>query len=402
MSRLQARLFLTGRVAIGLAGSFAMANASAAVAQDAPRKCEAANFMNPLFFASVEQLADSRLTFRLCAPEAVDPRVVSSDIEVIPSGFDGKPAGLAMAKDELGYWVATTAVPVPAGTYAYNFKAGGVTFPDPQSDRFSMNYRGVSSVLEVKGPAGDFQTFNPAIAHGALQTIEYKSKSLGVVRRAHVYTPPGYEKGGKERYPVLYLVHGAGDSDDSWTSRGRANDILDNLIAAGKATPMIVVMPAGHTVFKPGSDLFMNKDFGADLVSDLVPLIDRQYRTLADPKNRAMAGLSMGGAHTLAWGLPNPKTFGPIGVFSMGFFQPGQKDAYVAVNDANLKARAAAGTPMYFAMGKTDFLYQAVAPTREVLDNYGIKYRYVESEGGHTWANWRDYLNEFTQEIFKK
>jgi enterochelin esterase family protein len=201
---------------------------------------------------------------------------------------------------------------------------------------------------------------------------------------------------------VLYLVHGAGDSDDSWTSRGRANDILDNLIASGKAVPMIVVMPAGHTVFKPGSDLFANKDFGDDLVKDLVPLIDGRYRTLADPAHRAMAGLSMGGAHTLSWGLPNPAVFGPIGIFSMGFYLPGQEERFVAANDAALRLRAKAGTPVMFAMGKTDFLYPAVAPTRAMMDRYGIQYRYVESEGGHTWSNWREYLRDFAVTIFKQ
>lgn len=374
---------------------------TAAAAQDAPRKCEKPNFANPLFYQPVEQLPDSRLRFRLCAPDATDPRVISSDIEAIPSGFDGKAAGLEMTRDDLGYWSATTAAPVPAGTYAYGYRIGGLTLADPQADRFSMNYRGVSSVVEVKGPQGAFQSFDAAVAHGAVATIEYRSASLGEVRRAHVYTPPGYDRNGTHRYPVLYLVHGAGDSDDSWTSRGHANYILDNLIAAGKAVPMIVVMPAGHTVFKPGSDLFMNKDFGDDLLKDLVPLIDRDYRSIADPAHRAMAGLSMGGAHTLAWGLPNAGTFGPIGVFSMGFYEPGQEERFVAANDAKLRERAKAATPVYFAMGKSDFLHAAVAPTRAMMDRYGIRYRYVESEGGHTWTNWRSYLRDFAQTIFK-
>ncbi|PKP92219.1 MAG: esterase [Alphaproteobacteria bacterium HGW-Alphaproteobacteria-16] len=375
----------------------------AAAAQAEPiRACtDKPDFMNPLMYPSVEQLADSRLLFRLCAPDASAPRVVSSDIEQIPSGFDGKPAGLAMTRDAQGYWVATTATPVRAGTYAYGFRVAGLSVLDPQADRFSLNYRGANAVVEVKGPEGAFQSYDPAIPHGAVSVIEYPSKTLGQLRRAHVYTPPGYEKGGNKRYPVLYLVHGAGDSDDSWTSRGRAHYILDKLIASGKAKPMIVVMPAGHTEFKPGSDLFMNKDFGDDLVQDLVPLIDRTYRTIAKPETRAMAGLSMGGAHTLAWGLPNPETFGPIGVFSMGFFQPGQSEKYVAANDAALRRRGQRNWPVYFAMGKTDFLYAGVAPTRAMMDRYGIKYNYVETEGGHTWANWRNYIHEYYQIILK-
>lgn len=306
-----------------------------------------------------------------------------------------------MTRDTQGYWTATTSSPVPAGTYAYGFRANGMAILDPQADRFSLNYRGANAVLEVKGPAGTFQSYDPAVQHGTVSIVEYPSKTLGQVRRAHVYTPPGYQAGGSKRYPVLYLVHGAGDSDDSWTSRGRAHYILDNLIASGKATPMIVVMPAGHTVFQPGSDMFMNKAFGDDLAQDLVPLIDRSYRTQANVGNRAMAGLSMGGAHTLAWGLPNPETFGPIGIFSMGFFQPGQSDKYIASNEAGLRRRGRQDWPVYFAMGKTDFLYSGVAPTRAMMDRYGIKYRYVETEGGHSWINWRDYLHQYAQIIFK-
>lgn len=380
-----------------------LAIASAAAAEPAPlRACtDKPDFMNPLFYPSVEQLEDSRLRFRLCAAEASDVRMVSSDIEQVPSGYDGKPAGLPMARDSLGYWVVTTALPVPAGTYAYGFKIAGISVLDPQASRVSVNYRGANAVVEVTGAAGAFQAYDPAIAHGAVAVIDYPSKTLGEVRQAHVYTPPGYEAGGKRKYPVLYLVHGAGDSDDSWTSRGHANYILDTLIAAGKAVPMIVVMPAGHTVFKPGSDLFMNKDFGDDLLHDLVPMIDRSYRTLAQPRSRAMAGLSMGGAHTLAWGLPNPEAFGPIGIFSMGFYQPGQEERYVAANDAALRRRALMHAPVYFAMGKADFLHTAVAPTRAMLDRYGIRYTYAESEGGHTWLNWRTYLQNYAQMIFK-
>lgn len=392
---------MTTLLALALAGTGVAAGT--ATAQDAPlRSCTAKpEMMNPLIYPSVEQLPDSRLQFRLCANDAAEMRVVSSDIEQIPSGYDGKPAGLAMTRDSLGYWVATTPTPVPAGTYAYGFRSAGMAVLDPQAERFSINYRGANAVVEVQGPEGAFQSFDPAIAHGAVATIDYPSKTLGVVRRAHVYTPPGYEKGGDRRYPVLYLVHGAGDSDDSWTSRGHAHYILDNLIAAGKAVPMIVVMPAGHTAFKPGSDLFANKDFAGDLTQDLIPLIDRTYRTQAAPAARAMAGLSMGGAHTLSWGVPDPETFGPVAVFSMGFYLPGQEERFVAANDAALKRRAKAPWPVYFAMGKTDFLHPSVAPTRQVFDRYGIKYRYVETEGGHSWTNWRYYLQDYSQSIFK-
>ena len=188
-----------------------------------------------------------RLTFRLCAPEATTALVTSTDYApAIPMGFGGAPPGLAMTKDTSGLWSATTSVPIAAGTYRYNFRVNGARVPDPQATRFSHERVGTNSILEVPGAEGAFQAFDAKIPHGAVSAIEYWSTTPGAKRRAHVYTPPGYMRSAT-RYPVLYLVHGAGDSDDSWTSVGHANYILDNLIAGGKAKPMIVVMPFGHT-----------------------------------------------------------------------------------------------------------------------------------------------------------
>jgi len=223
---------------------------------------------------------------------------------------------------------------------------------------------------------------------------------LNVRRRVHVYTPPGYEK-GKGVYPVLYLVHGAGDSDDSWTSVGHAHYILDNLIASGKARPMIIVMPAGHTPDRPGADMLTNTGFRDDFLKDLVPYVDAHYRTTAKPDARAMAGLSMGGAHTIQNGLTHPELFHYIGVFSMGLQSAEQASAYAARNDAALKQGAKAFKLVYYAMGKDDFLYATVAPTRATLDKYGISHVYKESDGGHTWINWRRYLADFAPRLFK-
>ena len=205
---------------------------------------------------------------------------------------------MPLTKDALGLWTGTTAVPMLPGTYRYNFRVNGARVPDPHATRFSEEFRGVNSVLEVTGPAGAFQAWDASVPHGAVSTIEYMSRTLGIKRRAHVYTPPGYMN-GNATYPVLYLVHGAGDSDDSWTSEGHAHYILDNLIAAGKAKPMIVVMPFGHTPDRPGADMLTNTDFGDDLHNDLIPHIEASFRTKNSRADRAMAGLSMGGAHTL-------------------------------------------------------------------------------------------------------
>jgi enterochelin esterase family protein len=233
--------------------------------------------------------------------------------------------------------------------------------------------------------------------------VTYWSKSLGIPRRAHIYTPPGYTK-GSARYPVLYLVHGAGDSDDAWTGNGRAHWILDNLIAAGKAKPMIVVMPFGHTPERPGVDMLVNSDFGNDLIRDLIPYVDANYRTVAVPASRAMAGLSMGGAHTLNFGLTHPDLFRYVGIFSMGLgFRNAEREvaAYETANRAALEQSAKQMKLVYYAMGKTDFLHSSVKPTRALLDKYHIAHVYNETGGGHEWVNWRAYLHDFSPRLFK-
>ena len=358
-------------------------------------------FPGPARYKSTEVLGDGRVTFRVCAPEATTALVTSTDYApAIPMGFGGGPPGLAMSKDTSGLWSATTPVPIAAGTYRYNFRVNGARVPDPQATRFSHERVGTNSILEVPGAAGAFQAYDPKVPHGTVSAVEYWSTTLGAKRRAHVYTPPGYMR-GTTRHPVLYLVHGAGDSDDSWTSVGHANYILDNLIAAGKAKPMIVVMPFGHTPDRPGADMLTNEDFGNDLSKDLIPYVEANFRTLNAPGSRAMAGLSMGGAHTLRFGLTNPERFGYVGVFSMGLMDTAQVASYEKQNAASLTRGAKAFRLVYYAMGKEDFLYRTVAPTRSLLDKYGVKHVYNESGGGHTWVNWREYLADFAPRLFR-
>lgn len=354
-----------------------------------------------LEYNSVEILPDDRVSFHLCAPVAAQVKVTSSEIAAVPNGFDGKAFGLPMTKDAQGYWSVTTAAPVAPGNYRFAFNVDGIDMADPQGTRFAEDFRGVRSTFEVPGEATAFQTYNPDVPHGIVSTVAYPSAALGSVRRAHVYTPPGYESGDRMRYPVLYLVHGSGDSDDSWTAVGHANYILDNLIAAGKAKPMIVVMPFGHTPDRPGVERMNNTDFGNDLLTDLIPYVDRHWRTVDKPSDRAMAGLSMGGGHTLNFGLTHPEVFGSIGVFSLGITGGAPAAAYVARNDAALKRRALAKTLVFYAFGKDDFLFAMSAPTRKIFDDYGIRYTYCESEGGHTWVNWRNYFNELAPLLFR-
>jgi enterochelin esterase family protein len=205
---------------------------------------------------------------------------------------------------------------------------------------------------------------------------------------------------------VLYLVHGAGDSEEAWSRTGHANLILDNLIAAGKAKPMIVVMPNGHTPDRPtgAAGVLDNRDFGNDFLKDLLPYVDGHFRTIASPDARAMAGLSMGGVHTFNFGLTHPELFHSIGIFSsgLGIGADGNGIAkYEQANDAALKRDARELKLVYYAIGAEDPFSGVLPATRAMFDKYGIKYTFRPSEGGHTWINWRRYLNEFAPLLFR-
>jgi enterochelin esterase-like enzyme len=397
-----------GRVSAGVMlvalGYNALAQAQAPSAPSAaPATCMARGFAlpGPAAFKAVEQLPDRRVTFRVCAPEATSVSVTSSDIaDVILMGIGGGPNGLAMTKDDKGVWSATTPTPVAPDNYRFNFSVNGVPLPNPQGTTFSEARVGTNGTFEVLGPEGAFQTYDKDVPHGAVSTVEYWSSSLGVMRRAHVYTPPGYARGGGS-YPVLYLVHGAGDSDDSWTSVGHAHYVLDNLIASGKAKPMIVVMPFGHTPDRAGTNILANTDFADDFLKDLIPYVEATYRTLNKPASRAMAGLSMGGAHTLNNGLTHPELFAYVGIFSMGLMNAQQVSDYETKNAAALDRAGKSMKLVYYAVGKADFLYQSIAPTRALFAKHGIKDVYNESEGGHTWINWRRYFNDFAPRLFR-
>jgi enterochelin esterase family protein len=364
-----------------------------------PNRCSAPTGMGTASYKSPEQLPDGRVAFRICAPDATAVTLGSSDNEdIAPNSFTGG-RGRAMNKDDEGLWSVTTPNPLAPNTYRYFFFVDGVRVPDPAAREFSLERSNVDSLVEVTGPAEDFEAWHNNIPHGSVATIEYWSEPLGVVRRMHVYTPPGYEKNNKT-FPVLYLVHGAGDSDDSWTSIGRANNILDNLIAAGKAKPMIVVMPNGHTPDRPnggGANLLQNTDFGDDLLKVVIPYIDANYRTIANSDNRAMAGLSMGGAHTIQNGLPHPEVFRYIGIFSI----TGGGESYEKTHDAALKQAATSMKLVYYAYGSQDPVVRTPEQLKGTLSKYAIKLTLHETDGGHTWINWREYLNDFAPRLFR-
>jgi enterochelin esterase-like enzyme len=370
---------------------------NAAPANAAPVTCAGSGFLpGPASYKSVEPLPDQRVTFRLCAPNAAFVSVTSSDLaDVIPMG-----GGLPMTRNQQGLWSVTTPVPVAPDNYRFSFNVDGTVVPDPQGTSFSLTRVGQFSTFEMPGAQGTFQTYDKNVPHGIVSVVDYWSTSLGTMRRAHVYTPPGYMR-DSAHYPVLYLVHGAGDSDDSWTSVGHANYILDNLIAAGKAKPMIVVMPFGHTPERKGANMLANSDFGQDLFKDLIPYMDGHFRTVAKPAARAMAGLSMGGAHTLQFGLTHPEVFRYVGIFSMGLMNADQIASYETANDQGLSQAGKSMSLVYYAIGNKDFLFASSTPTRAMMDKYGIKYVFHESDGGHTWINWRRYFADFAPRLFQ-
>jgi len=346
---------------------------------------------------------DRHVTFRILAPQAENVRVSGGDMPGIGQG--------AMTKGENGVWELTVG-PLPPGAYRYTFNVNGVTVIDPRSPQTSESNANVWSVFSVPG---DPMMDTAKVPHGAVAAVYYDSGALGRTRRMHVYTPPGYES-GQEKYPVFYLLHGASDSDDSWTSVGRANFILDNLIAAGKAKPMIVVMPAGHTTRTGGGGGGRGRgrggagaaggqpprdEFSEDFVKDVMPYVEKHYRTINDRGHRAIAGLSMGGGQTLNIGFAHLDEFGYIGVFSSGVFGGAggawEEQHKQMLDDPALKKDLKV---LWFSTGTEDRLITTSKATVDVLKKHGFNPVFKESAGGHTWLNWRDYLIEFAPQLF--
>ena len=374
---------------------------------------------------SPELQADRRITFRIFAPQAQAVRLAAGDIPGL-----GQTAQLTKAAN--GVW-ETTVGPVNPGTYRYNFNVDGVSTIDPRSPFTSESNNNTWSLVHV--PGSDFaDTKN--VPHGGVAAVPYYSTALGEFRRMHIYTPPGYER-GNDKFPVFYLLHGAGDSDDSWTSVGRAGFILDNLIAAGKAKPMVVVMPAGHTrrgaAAQAATGRTATDEFVKDFVDDVMPYVEKNYRVLTNRNNTAIAGLSMGGNHALQVGIPHLERFGHIGVFSSGLLgafpalggpgrgaaPPAAPAAPAVATPATAQALSAADWEkqyaanldnaglkkglkvFWFATGKDDGLITTTNATVELLKKHGFSPTMKESAGGHTWINWRDYLNEFAPLLFR-
>jgi enterochelin esterase family protein len=349
---------------------------------------------------SPEVAADGRVTFRILALKAGAVRLAGTDI---PNNAEGTP----LVKGEEGVWEVTIG-PLHAGAYRYNFDVDGVPVIDPRNPSTSEANENTWSLVYVPGSE---VMDSRDVPHGAVARVTYYSKALKRFRRMHVYTPPGYD-GGERKFAVLYLLHGALDCDDAWTSVGRASIILDNLLAAGKVEPMVVVMPAGHTgPFAFGDPRPIVDEFVADFTGDVMPYVESHYRVLADRGHRAIAGLSMGGAQTLAIAVSRLDTFAYIGVFSSGIFGitgtgPGSGGSGPSFEEQNRAALDDDASKrglklLWFATGVDDFLLETSRATVAMLRKHGFDVAYHESPGGHTWANWRDYLTEFAPRLFR-
>jgi enterochelin esterase family protein len=261
---------------------------------------------------------------------------------------------------------------------------------------------GSASMFEVPGEAPAIYDWQ-SVPHGTVHVNWYRSNTLDVPRRIDVYTPPGYET-SKTTYPVLYLLHGSGDTETGWTNCGKADMILDNLIAAGKAKPMIVVMPYGRA----RRDVYLGPingtpdatAFEGDLLKDVIPFAEKMYRTSGKADDRAIAGLSMGGGQAMRIGLHHTDLFHAVGLFSAGVrnvnYEEQYKDLLADAAATNKKMKV-----LYIACGKTDSLFAGAQQFHEALEKHGVHHKFVASEEGHVWRNWRDYLAELTPMLFR-
>ncbi len=341
------------------------------------------------------EIQNDSVTFRLKADYAT---IVKLSGSWMPNPWGDT---IEMTRGENNVWSVKIPLPAPE-IYTYNFVVDGVAVNDPQNVLVQRDGTRYLPMLTVPGERTE--NYGEASRHGTVSHPWYDSKILGMSRRLTVYTPYGYEANPKKKYPVLYLLHGAGGDEEAWISMGRAAQILDNLIEKGLAEPMIVVMPNGNPGQAAARTLNIpeksfdwrdsaNRDlYVKSLCTEIVPFIEKNFRAVAKPSSRAIAGLSMGGGHTISASILYPELFDYICPLSAaGSATPEQI--------ATLKK---AGVKLYFlACGNTDFLFKGSEEMHAKLSEQGLQHEYFVSEGGHVWSNWRLYLNTFAQKLFK-
>lgn len=350
---------------------------------------------------SPEVLKDGRVTFRLLAPMASSVSV-SGDF-----GADAK-----MIKGENGVWSVTVG-PLDPEEYVYYYFLDSVRIIDPGNPRVKIGYviSTTTSLLNVPAKEPAFYDVQD-VPHGDIRTHLYKSQSNGVVRELTVYVPPGYEENPKKRYPVLYLLHGFANDQNSWHRYGRANDILDNLLAKGAIDPFLVVMPLGYggaringegTGIAPegagrfGGDAEL---YERDLLEDIIPMIQAKYRTIADRKHRAIIGFSMGGGQAGRYGLGNQDIFSYIGIMSAGL-GGGTGTEPLKTLAADPKKANDRIALLWIACGRDDPAFNGARALSDTLNKIGIKHTFLETEGEHHWRVWRRYLRDVSPLLFR-
>lgn len=352
---------------------------------------------------------DYTVTFRVNAPEANEVKLTGDWMPA--EGWT--PGSVLMNKNEKGVWTFTTQVMSP-DLYLYNIIVDGLKTTDPNNVYMIRDVSSVFNIFIVGEGKADLYRVND-VPHGTVAKRWYDSPGNEMKRRLTVYTPPGYEN-SKSDYPVFYLLHGAGGDEEAWIALGRAAQIMDNLIAQGKAKPMIVVMPNGNVsqqaapgesvkgMYKPSfmvpktMDGQMEKTF-----KDIMSFVESNYRVKKGKDNTAIAGLSMGGFHSLHISRSYPETFGYVGLFSAAVRpMAGGDTSFYTEFMSSVKKQKENGLSLYWiGIGKTDFLFKGMEEYLKELDAINFPYEYHESEGGHTWTNWRDYLSIFAPKLFK-
>lgn len=353
-------------------------------------------FAQPSPIVSPEVQNDGRVTFRFRAPNA----------QKVELQLEGRTQRWPMTKDDAGVWSVTTEALDP-DIYGYSIVADDVSLMDPRNPLIKPNLLNPQSMVHVAGPPSLPWEVND-VPHGILHHHFYKSGIVGDQRDYFVYTPPGYKANAKHKYPVLYLLHGYSDDASGWTAVGRANVILDNLIAQKKAKPMIVVMPLGYGDLKmlaPGSGSFSNDDlrqrnldnFRKALLTEVIPEVEHEYRVATDRNSRAIAGLSMGGSESLFVGLTTADKFGWIGAFSTGGLSENLDEQFT---DLKLKDASTLNL-LWIACGTEDHLMEGNRRIRDWLTTKGIKHTDVDTPGLHTWMVWRRNLATFVPMLFQ-
>lgn len=357
---------------------------------------------------------NNTVTFRFKAPKAVRVQLTGDFLPVQKNAKFEAPGIVDLKEGQECVWEYTTPEPLKPELYSYSFIVDGLRMNDPANVYLIRDVSTLTNVFIIGGDRADFYKVNP-VPHGTVSRIWYDSPALGLERRMTVYTPAGYETSGK-RYPVLYLLHGMGGDEEAWISLGRTAQILDNLIAQGKAKPMIVVMPNGNAsqeaapgessrgMVPPTMQLPKTMEGSYEQAfHEIVKFIDKNYRTIKSKSGRAIAGLSMGGFHSLHISKQYPDMFNYIGLFSAAIMPNKEVSSPIYENmEGKLKVQFDKNPALYWiAIGKTDFLYKANEEYRKLLDEKGYKYTYYESDEGHIWKNWRIYLTEFVPMLFR-